>query len=81
MRLPNPHHESCPIAPFAHPLVIQFFDILKARNLAMTDVAEKAGTSLTCLVKWKRRHTPTIEHFEKALKAIGYELKIVQRGG
>ncbi|MDE2020460.1 MAG: hypothetical protein KGJ13_09015 [Patescibacteria group bacterium] len=47
----------------------------------MTDVADKAGTSLTCLVKWKRKHTPTIEKFEKAANAIGYELKMMPREG
>jgi hypothetical protein len=79
MRTPHPKRRACPVAPHAHPLARQLFEIMDRQQVAMTDVAERAGLSHATLVKWKSSHTPVIATFEAALNVVGYELRIARR--
>lgn len=79
MRTPHPHRHACPVAENAHPLARQFFKIIDRQQVAVTDVAERAGLGLATLVKWKSRHAPTVMALEAALNVVGYELRVVRR--
>ena len=52
-RRPHPKRHARPIAPQAHPLARQFFEIIERQGVALTDVAARAGLGVATLVKWK----------------------------
>lgn len=79
MRTPNPKHQTCPIAPRAHPLARRFFEIVERQRASLTDVSDRSGLGLATLVKWKYRHAPTVTALEAALNVVGYELRVVRR--
>lgn len=77
LRQPHPKRAACPVAPHAHPLARRFFELLDQQNVALTDIATRAGLGVATLVKWKYRHAPTVVALEAALNALGYRLAIV----
>ena len=79
LRQPNPHYNSCPIAPHAHPLARRLFEIMESQRVALCDVADSAGVHWATLSKWKRSHAPNIVTLEAALNVMGYELHIRPR--
>ena len=76
LRRPHPKRAACPVAPHAHPLAREFFELLDRQGVALTDIAARAGLGVATLVKWKYRHAPTVVALEAALNALGYELRI-----
>lgn len=67
------------LAPHAHPLVREFYHLLKEEDVTVTEVSLEAGVSRAAMVKWKSRHAPNVPTFEAALNALGYELTIRKR--
>jgi hypothetical protein len=76
VRTPHPKSNFCPVAPWAHPLVKQLYEIMEDKKLSLRDVAERADVSSKAMIKWKRWRSPTLVTFEAALRATGYELMV-----
>ena len=74
MRNVHPKRKQCPVGGNAHPLARQLFRQMKAQKASITDVAERAGICLATLVKWKYRHSPTVQTLEAAGNVLGWKL-------
>lgn len=78
IKLRDPRPKTAPKAT-AHPLVRELFGLMAEEQIGVTDVAERAGISVTTVVKWKTRHAPTVVALEAALNVVGYRLAIVEK--
>lgn len=65
-----------PIPAKAHPLVRQLFELMNARRLTVTEVAERAGSQPATISNWRYRNSPQLVEIEAALGAVGFELTI-----
>ena len=63
----------------AHPLVRRLFEILNDQHLVVSDIAERAGIKASTISDWRYRRSPSVQNFEAAINALGYELHIRQR--
>jgi len=61
-----------------NPLVIQFFKIVNAQQIAFTTLEKKSGVTRACFYRWRETNSPTITCFQAVLNALGYDLRIVK---
>lgn len=68
------------IAPHAHPLVRQMYELIRRQDASINALSIDSGVSVAAMVKWKYKHAPNVPTFEAVLNAMGYELTIQKRG-
>lgn len=62
-----------------HPLVTKLHVLRLAKGWSMARLCKESGIAYTTLTHWNRGSTfPKVYHFNRCLKALGYELGIVE---
>lgn len=70
-----------PIPVSAHPLVRQLIELLNEEQTTLVEAATKAGVSPKTISDWRYRSNPSLDNFQAALNAIGYDLYIGPQKG
>lgn len=63
-----------------HPLSRQIESLRVERGLSRLQLSGLSGISTTSLSTWGRTTSPTLDKFERVVRAMGYRLAIRRRG-
>ena len=65
----------------ADPLVRRLFTLIAEHQVALEDLAVRAGVGLTTIGRWRSGRAATVHNLEATLNVLGYRLYITPKGG
>ncbi len=66
----------------ADPLVRRLYELVAEHQVALEDLAVRAGVGLSTIhYRWRANRAPTVYNLQAVLNVLGYELYVNAKGG